>query len=476
MKEITLWGTGLRSRSASVCAEDRINCYYDIRKSPDGSKIAVRGTPGSSRWVALPQSPVRGLHTIGALLYVVAGNGLYSVTSTGIITRLGTLGTSSNRVGMSDNAIQLIIVDGAAGYILTLATSVMASIADAHFPNGATTVAFLKSVFIVEAPNTTRQFYVSAALDGTNWTYLSTLPIYATKESNNDPLYSVYAFNSVLFLFGTQSTELWQDAGLSPEPFQLITGGVQPYGLAARASVAQVGTSIMYLASGTQGGYVVMSSQGGTPGRVSSPDCEDLLTQWAATGTLGDAIGLSYTIDGHDMYMLTFPTANRSIFYDTTTSMWNFAQTGIAVGRHYAAYSTVYSGGLVFSDSTSANLYIMSATAYSDDSNPILRQVTTKHMRSNGNKFAVADLALMLDTGSAPVGQAYNITLEVSRDQGNTFGSPRNKSVGAVGQYGSPRVNWARLGSAKDFVFRFKTTDPVPFAIASAEISTIAAS
>ena len=473
LKEMTIWGTGLRTKSAAVASEDRINCYYDVRKSPDGAKIVVRGTPGSYTWVSLPQSPLRGLHTVNSILYAVAGNGVYSITSTGAITHLGTVGTSVNRVGLADNAVQVIIVDGARGYILTIATGVVSQITDGNFPNGCTTVAFLKSVFIVEAPNS-RQFYVSGLLDGTLWTYLGALPIYATKEQSSDLIYAVYAFNSVLFLFGTATTELWQDAGLSPEPFQLITGGVQPYGLAARASIAEVGPNIMYLVSGNEGGYAVMSSNGGTPVRISTPDCEDLLMGWAVSATLGDAIGLSYTVNGHDMYMLTFPTANRSIFYDTVTAMWNFAQTGIDIGRHYAEYSAIYDKKVIFSDSVSSSLYVMSQSAYSDDAHPILRQVTSKHIRSSGNMFSIAEIDLIVDTGEVPLSSDYHISMSISRDQGNTFGSPRAKSVGLVGQYATPRVRWARLGKSKDFVLRFTATDPVPFVIAGAELNIAA--
>jgi hypothetical protein len=64
-------------------------------------------------------------------------------------------------------------------------------------------------------------------------------------------------------------------------------------------------------------------------------------------------------------------------------------------------------------------------------------------------------------------GQGSNpqIMLQVSRDYGRTFGNERWTSIGAVGQYIGPRPTWRRIGAGRDFVFKWKMTDPVPFVI-----------
>ena len=469
MKKAALFGMGLRAGSAAVAAESRVNCYYDIRKTAEGAEIMVRGTPGSYQWVSLPSSPIRGIHPVGSVLYVVAYDTLYSITTTGIIARLGSIGTNVNAVSMSDNTFQLIIVDGAAGYIFTIATGILSTIVDAHFPNGATTVAFMSSRFIVERAGT-REFYVSNSLDGTNWTYLATLPVFGTKEQNNDVLSAVAVFNGVLMLLGASTTEYWQDASLSPQPFQLITGSVQPFGLAAKYSLASSGSRLLYLAVSPQGGLQVVATNGGAPVRVSDSDVEDLLAGWAVTSTLADAVGMAYSVDGHDMYQITFPTANKSLLLDTATGVWSHTQTGLTPARHMAQYATVFNFKVVYSDATTGALYIVSQTSYSDAGTNILRQVTTRHIRNGGNYFSIAEIDLIMDTGAVPEAANYHIMMEVARDQGNTFGSPRSSTIGKVGQYRTPLAKWTRLGRAKDFVLRFSMDEQCPFVIAGVEM------
>ena len=87
-------------------------------------------------------------------------------------------------------------------------------------------------------------------------------------------------------------------------------------------------------------------------------------------------------------------------------------------------------------------------------------------------EFAISELELQMDTGSVPLGASYHISMEVSRDKGRTFGSPRSRTLGLIGQYKTPRVKWDRFGSSRTFVLRFSMTDPIPFVIASEAIET----
>ena len=105
---------------------------------------------------------------------------------------------------------------------------------------------------------------------------------------------------------------------------------------------------------------------------------------------------------------------------------------------------------------------------FTDNGVAIKRQVTSRHIRDGGNTLSISELFVDMETGvgtqSDPGSDPY-VSLEVSKDGGRTFGAPRLKSIGKVGQYSSPRPYWKRLGRAKDFVFRFTVTDPVKFVI-----------
>lgn len=472
MKDSDIFGLGLRASSYAISPENRLNCYYEIRKDSQGGRMIIRGTPGTVLQWTLPAGPIRGWIVIGETLYVVAAQFLYSVTTAGSIAKVATLPTNSGRVSMADTYTQIGIVDGTGGYIYTIATATLTTITDVHFPNGATTICTLSSRFIVEKPNT-REFYMSAILDGTNWTYIS-LAIFATKEQYSDLMVAVDAFNGVLILWGSRSIEFWQDVGASPQPFAKISGTTQTYGLAAKYSRAAVNNQLLFLGQGIQGGFAVFSTTGYKPERVSTPDIEDYLATLALSYTLTDAVALSYSVNGHDMYQLTFPMANVTLLYAADTGIWSRAQTGIVPARHFADTSVKFNNKTLVSDTTTGNIYVMSTLAYSDNGQAILRQVSTKSLRAGGNEFSISELQLTMDTGVMPQGSDYHISLEVSRDGGRTFGSPRPRTLGYVGQYRTPRVKWDRLGAARDFVLRFSMSDPVPFVVAGASLATSA--
>jgi hypothetical protein len=63
------------------------------------------------------------------------------------------------------------------------------------------------------------------------------------------------------------------------------------------------------------------------------------------------------------------------------------------------------------------------------------------------------------------------ISIECSKDNGRTFGPPLIAYLGALGNY-LTRVIWRRFGSARDFVFRIRMTDPVKFVVTAGAIST----
>lgn len=464
MQAVPIFGSGIADISPAITSQRRINCFFEVRQDGDKAHLAILGTFGLLLWATLPTSPIRGWWTVGVYLYVVAGKVLYRVSSAGTITNLGLLSTSTGNVEMADNAVQIIIVDGFAGYILTLATNVLTTIVDANFPAGAQTVTFLNGRFIVEKTGT-RQFYVSASYDGTTWTPV----VFGTKENSSDVLLLVEAFAGVLILWGESSIEFWQDVGASPLPYQRIQGATQAYGLAAVKSPQIVKGQEIFLGISPEGAIQVFRLNGYIPERISNSDIEALIEDLVI---YADAVALTYTAFGHSLYQLTFPTAGRSLLFDASTGFWSEVQTGLAaVAPHMARLGIPFNADIYVSDATTGNLYSFYDLAFSDNGIPIKRVCTSVHVENNGNTLTVSDVQLDMETGvglQAGQGNDPQISVETSKDGGRTFGTPRSISLGKVGQYRSPRVYWRRFGKAKDFVFRFTLTDPVKFVIARA--------
>lgn len=464
MKPIPLFGTGIASNSKQITAQRRVNCFFDIRKDTDKTTIAVRATPASFGSFTLTDSPIRGWRVIGNYLYVVAGASVFQVALDSTFVLLGTIPNTGQLVAMTDNSLQLAFVDGVRGYYLTLPAGAPTLITDPNFPNGATSIEVLNSRGYAEQPNT-RFFFASQLLDLSNWSPNT----FGTKENSSDNLSVVDVLNGALILWGLTNMEFWQDVALAPLPVQRINGASQTWGLAAKYSRASLSNTKIFLAQNPQGGVQVMMLNGYTPERVSDSDLENIITNFAI---YSDAIGFTYMVDGHPMYQLTFPNANRSFLFDASTKFWFEVQSGVGdYTRHFANLGIVFNAKNYVSDTATGTVYQLSTLVFDESGNSIKRMVTSRHVRIDGNEFGISEIILEMETGNGiATGQGSNpqIMMQVSKDGGRTFGPERWKNMGRLGQY-KKRLVWDCIGSARDFVFRFTLTDPVSFIILSAQ-------
>lgn len=483
MQPIPLFGSGVNAYSPYVTRQRRLNCFYEIKPDGDKNNLIIRGTPGLTAWIELPSAPIRGWHVVSNILYVVAGIVLYSVQTNGTVAALGSLDVASTgNVDMSDNAVQLLITDSLAGYIYTIVTGSYAQaalnaagsfgkITDANFPNGTNSITFLDGRLIAAKPNT-RQFYVSESYDGTAWTNVFSLPTFGTKDNASDLLVAVSSLNGVLILFGQQTIEFWQNVGTSPLPFGRVAGATRNMGIAAQYSLTYIDDVQLFVGQSLYGGSVEVTMQRGFDlQRVSTDDIDNLIRDFTVWQ---DAIGFGYVLDGHKMYQLTFPTAERSFLYDITTNFWSELQSGISLqARHKANFGISFNTFIYVSDTTTGTIYQLDQHAYTDNGDVIKRQIASRHIAQGGNRFAIDEVYLDMETGMGlQYGQGSDpqIVLQISKDGGRTFGTERWRSMGKVGQYKSPRVMWNRLGASQDFVFLWTMTEPVKFTVVGGSV------
>lgn len=464
MKPIPLFGSGIKSLSASVTAQRRVNCFYDIRQDEDKTKIVLRGTPGSFAQYVLTDGPIRGWRVVGDYKYVVAGATVFRVANDYSFIILGQISNSGQYVSMDDNSLQIIFVDGRQGYSIALPSGAPTPITDANFPNGATSVCVLDSRAICENPGT-RSYYISSQLDVTLWSPI----IFGTKENSSDLLIAVDVLNGALILWGAKNMEFWQDIATSPNPFGRINGASQTWGLAAKYSRSLLNNTLIFLGQNPQGGVQVMVLDGYKPKRVSTSDIENIISSFIV---FSDAIALTYMVDGHPMYQITFPAANRTFLYDSLTGMWYEPQSGVGdYARSFANLGIVFHAQNYVSDTNSGTGYQLSSSLFLENGAPIKRMVTSRHVRMDGNNFSISEIILEIEVGGGTAtgqGQNPQIIMQVSKDGGKTFGPERWKSLGKMGQY-RRRVRWDRIGSSSDFVFRFTLTDPIQFVVTLAE-------
>lgn len=325
----------------------------------------------------------------------------------------------------------------------------------AGFPGG-NTVTFLDGYFIVNAPNT-RQFYLSQLYDGFTWNALS----FASKEAYTDTLEAVAVDNSCLVLLGFISQEYWQDIGAFPFPLLRIPGSPTDMGVAARWSVARCNGELIYLGRARRGGLSVVTIRNYRPVTVSTPDLDFLFNEYVNPG---DAIAFSYRQNGHEFYQISFQQQGVTWLYDATSEVWSTLLSG-ATTRHYANFGCQFDFHVMVSDYRNGNLYILDPASYTDNGDLIARELITPHffVNTSFNKLHIYRLRLDMEQGGGlndGQGQTPQVMLQVSRDGGYTWGGEMWATCGAQGDFLS-RAEWRRLGVSRNYVFKFRITDPI---------------
>lgn len=472
MKPIPLFGYGVTGLSALVTAQRRVNVLYEIKQDGDKQKLVFRGTPGTTLFADNSNilGGIRGMHNFvsKSLMYVIINNQLIEINTAGVSTNRGAINPGFNVVGMEDNGTQLIILDGTNGWIFTPGPNTLATIASANFPQTAKTVCFDGGYFLVETPTVNGQFQKSALYDGTTWSSTD-LGLFS---SSSNQLRRVFAIGGVVLLMGSLYIEPWQNVGGSGFPYAPLKQYATPYGLAAVWSVAPVEDSFAFLGQNQQGHVSIFLMQGYTPNRISTQDIDNIINQFS---TVSDAVAFGYVNEGHVVYQITFPTAGRTFNYDNTSGAWGESQTGVGtVGRHFCNLGIGFNGQFYCGDYQAGRVYQLVSEVYTDNGQTIPRLLQTRHIFSDNNILGLDELFLDIETGvGLQSGQGSNpqIMLQVSKDNGRTFGIERWVSFGEVGQYKDHRAIWRRLGSGRDFVFRFQMTDPVKFVVAGGAVT-----
>ena len=450
-----LFGLGNQARSVNVSAQQKLNVYFEPRPDGDKNAMVAYGTATLDLFATVAGQPWRGLHVANGRLFGVQQNALYEISTTGVVSFIGNVLTSTGRVSITDNGLQLMSADGF-GYIYTFATGLLVQITAAGYPTQTTDVTFQDGYFIV--PSINGQFYISGLYDGLTWDATD----FASAESNPDALQRVFATNGELVLFGTRTAEFWGNNGGAQFPYTNLRGSTSQWTLAAPWTLVDYDTSVMGLFTNPQNGLVVGVLNGYQVQRVSNPDIEGVL----ATLDLSTASALSYMANGHQFYQLNFST--RSFLYDGLTGQWSDLE-GYGLPRHRAQFSHYWPGvGVVMTDYANGNLYLMNPTGTDDNGQPVIRRIRGRHLFNESEYVSVNALVLDMQRGSDSTVTDPQVMLRVSKDGGYTWVMERWTSIGKVGEYAIPRAKFRRLGSARDWVFEVTVSDPVPFAIVNA--------
>lgn len=465
---VPLIGAGVKSKSAAVNAQRRINCYLEPQRDQDKTPVAVYGTPGLTKVLDEGVLPYRGGVTVGDLLYTAHGSTVESVNNAFVSTKLNDaspLVTNAGRMSFATNESTIVMTDGSNGYTWDTVGLAFAQIASAMFASPQT-VTYQDGYYLAsfsEAGTNKKRCQISA--DGTTWNALD----YRAIDTTPGALIRTLSFQGEVHQFADKGIEFWAYTGDPTFPFQPVRGATLPIGLAARWSIGVGSGSLYFLgrdrsASGVQ----VYQLSGHTIRSISSPDVSDAINNYR---TLNDATGYVVSLDEHDFYVLSFPAAGKTWMYDGYASdilglpVWSELQSNN--GRHLSDLGFALVNQAYVTDYAAACLYRYDKNNYTDNGAAIRRELDTRHFFKDYDRVTVDELVIDMETGvglAVGQGQDPQVMLQVSRDGGRTWGAEIWMSLGKVGAY-LTRLSTRRLGTARDFVFKISMTDPVKFVI-----------
>lgn len=463
-------GPAYQSSSYMADSERLINYYPEQNQSPSAPAPWVfQPTPGFASYATVtPSNGCRGLFSTPTRAFWVSGALLLEVFDGGTYVTRGTVATASTPVTMCWSGPaggELFITSGGKGYIYNLGTDAFATV----LTSGADQGGYLDGYFLaLDAATGTLQ--VSDLLDGLTWDVTQI----AQNSASADPWVAMHVIHADIWLFGSQTSQVWYDAGTFPFPFAMRPEvGVIEQGTPAAYSASHAGIALAWLGQDQQGRGVVWRAEGYVPQKISTPAIEAAIQSY---GDLSGTISFSYQENGHYFYVLNFPD-RTSWTYDVTTQLWHeraYWNVATAAWEPLRAWYVMSAfNQLIAGDTATGTLYTMASTTYTDVGGAPLRRLRQPpRLAIDQTRFIVDKIQLVMDVGIGLAnGQGSNpqVLRQTSRDGGRTWGPGYLASAGAAGAYGT-RVLWRQCGQARNRVDRFIVSDPVPWRLVDAVI------
>jgi hypothetical protein len=341
---------------------------------------------------------------------------------------------------------------------------------------GASCVDVVDNYFIYNRPNT--QQYASSDL-------LSPITYglaFASKFTGPDDLVSLIVDHGQIYLLGEKTSEVWADVGTFPFPFQRIPGASSQHGIAAQYSMARFGNSFAYVSRNDRGQAVVVQMNGYFPQRISTHAVENTLVNQ----DISDAVAYTYQLEGHECYVVSFPSLELTWVYDGATQMWHkwlWCDNQNNFKRHRSNCSALFQGQVLVGDYENGQIYRLDPNNYTDNGQHIRRVRRCPHLVADFQRQYFDELQIQFQPGVGlqgietfplgdnDIGINPQAMLRWSNDGGSTWSNEHWAGIGKVGKYQN-RIIWRRLGQARDRIYEVVVTDPIKAVIISANLKS----
>jgi hypothetical protein len=428
-----------------------VNTFCEV----DGDLVRWPAVPGLVAFGDMLRSTPRGATDIGGVLYAAYSNVVLSVSSSGTPTLLSGALSGDGPVTWSRNnkasSPDVVVVSEQGAFTVTPTT--VSSFADPDLPQ----------------PNSVSPlggYHVFTIGDGRIFTTgLNTITVdalaFATAESNPDGLIRGVTHGNVFFAMGTDSIEIWRNAGTSPFPLARDSSTI-PVGLLGPWAVAGQdngwdGPLIFVAADGT-----VRVLNGYTPDIISNKDVERDIAKISDKTTIRASV---YVVGGNPIFSLQSPSWTWE--YNVRTGFWHERQSYGAL-RWRGSTSVKFAGKWLIGDVQSTKLQEVSEAAYTEDGAALVTRWEAGPVKQFPDRTQVPAAFFDFTTGQGSIlGSDDEVTPKASvswsHDGGATWSVPITaRLLGQQGQFDTlVRVNRMGLSTHHGIRIAIESSSPV---------------
>jgi hypothetical protein len=457
------------SRSLPLSAQRLVN-YFVERQPPEAkSQSPLFGAPGTDLWTTTSVFPNRGAWIYGGQAYWVQGSELWLTDQFGVATMVGDGISGNGPVSMSDNGVQIIMVNGAVGEGYTYSTADgLQQITDPNF-FPANTVTFMDGYFLFDRLGS-NEWFLSNLYDGRTYNGLD----FASAEAVPGSVTAIKVNLELVFIFCSAHIEIWYDAGTFPFPFQRYAGGVIDYGCISPHAIIKQDGAIFFLGVDK----VVYRLQANVPIRISTHPIEHLIAQ---DPDITQATMATFTIEGHKMVVLHFPLSKQTVVFDISTGKWHLREswnttTGIInptqLGMWRATNALEVYQDILLGDRFDGRIGKMNWSSFTEYGNVMQGLARSAPQHHDRKWLFVNDFELDIESGVGLNGDEFGsdpkIMLRYSRNGGRTWSQYQPfRSMGQIGEY-QKRLRWWKQGRGLQWCWEVSCSDPVKRTIIAA--------
>jgi hypothetical protein len=369
-------------------SQDTVN-WLPVKAERAGTRsdALLRDVPGLRPFAVAGTGPIRGAHNAEGKYFVVSGQELYQISTTGVAIPIGTV-PGVGRVQIAHNQIdggnEIEVANGTSGYVYNTVTEVFAQITDDGFP-GAKTTRFLGQKLLQVEPFG-RYWFESEVNAATSYNTIFRYPA----EGAPDLILHVEPSQGEALVFGNRTIEVWSEQVTETASFQ--RGTVIERGAASAHSIVTLDNSCIFL--GNDG--IVYRLNGYTPVPISHRPLEGSLARL----DLSKSFAFTWEDRGHKVAYFTF-YGGQTWGYDIPQGEWHRRES-YGLDRWRLNTLTQWNGMWVGGDFADGTLWELDWDYHKEGCDELVRKRRPPVMHDGGNRTQVHAVRIFADIGPKP--------------------------------------------------------------------------